>query len=529
MKVHCDVCGKKIKKKHQTWTSSGANWCQDCKDKCPIPKAVGTRRVGRGPGAFSMTLRETPPMYMVNKAEWPKYGFDPSTITGTKAQVVAMGCSCCKRQVPTTRHSSNAHVSSGQPPDMCEECYQACPVGQCTLTSTNQGGGMTTASLEHVSLKDLLRNAAHCAEINDTQGGGLVAQELVRRGLVTPEGLPTAAGEAEFAALGDWTPDNDDKEPTVNPETQRRIEVIDMALSFGADPDTSMPLTDEKRRSLEHEKALLEGGSTPGEVKEQADLDKDTDEVMAALMNSMPQAQPEPVQTPVHTEPTGGVGATVAGPPDSLPEQQAAAEKAAAEYFAQPPVPTEPEAIAATEGQVPQFPDAPPVAQPTVVSQPVAPTPEPVQVPGLGETVKAAVSEALSALMGGSGGSSSLDDLLSKIDPRDSESALKLFTWLWENHRFQVIGKLSGGGYMLHYAEPKGTTQAGYMPGGTQGGRMVDEALARAKDNPAAAKHGMCPQCMSAVKQVIETGQVLSDDGKDDPNCPAGGNHTFAG
>ena len=367
--------------------------------------------------------------------------------------------------------------------------------------------GFSSTGLEQTDLETLLNLGAAYADENNLAGAQEVAEELIRRGLVDTNGEPTPEGLVAFKAL-----DPNNKEASVpNPETTRRIEVIDMALSFGADPETSMPLTDEKRRLLEQEKALLQGGSTPEEVKEGQSLADDEADVIRLLMGTQPTPEAaaindvtnlvEPESAPAPTQSTylpggGGVPAEPVQTPVQTPEQEATTSQ--------------------------------PTPQP-VATQPVtAPQPTP-EAPSLAETVKNAVSESLAQLLGTGGGSSSLDDLLSKLDPRDSESALKMFTWLWENHRFQVIGQLNGGGYLLHYAEPKGTSQAGYIPGGTKGGRMVDQALQAAKDNPAAAHRGMCPQCMSAVKQIVDTGQVLSDDGTDNPNCPAGGNHAFAG
>lgn len=116
---------------------------------------------------------------------------------------------------------------------------------------------------------------------------------------------------------------------------------------------------------------------------------------------------------------------------------------------------------------------------------------------------------------------------LSSIDPRDSEAALLMFDWLTKTGRLQTIGNLSGGGYLLHYSEPKGTTKAGYTPGGTQGGRMVDAALEKATEAGAVpVKRGICGNCYSAVKIVDD---VVVSDSDDSPECSAGGAHEFVG
>lgn len=122
-----------------------------------------------------------------------------------------------------------------------------------------------------------------------------------------------------------------------------------------------------------------------------------------------------------------------------------------------------------------------------------------------------------------------LEDVLLAIDPRDSDSALLLFQWLQATGRLNVVATLTGkGGYLLHYQEPKGSSKEGYIPGGTQGGRMVDQALETAKASGAKAKNlGMCDKCWSAVELIEETGAIVLNDETQNAVCPQGGPHTF--
>ena len=118
-------------------------------------------------------------------------------------------------------------------------------------------------------------------------------------------------------------------------------------------------------------------------------------------------------------------------------------------------------------------------------------------------------------------------DILDQIDPRDSDAALAMYQWLVDNKRFQRIGVLDGGGYILHYQEPKGTSKAGYTPGGTTGGRMVDAAVEKAKESGAKpVNRGMCTKCFSVVVQE-DDGTVALDDGSANTVCSAGGTHDF--
>lgn len=106
----------------------------------------------------------------------------------------------------------------------------------------------------------------------------------------------------------------------------------------------------------------------------------------------------------------------------------------------------------------------------------------------------------------------SVAELLSQIDPRDSEAALAMLDWLETYGRLNRVGTLYGGqGYMYVYKEPKGTTKAGYVPGGTQGGRLVDEAVDKARASGAKPKKtGLCTHCLTPVWD--DEGVIRKDD-----------------
>lgn len=111
-------------------------------------------------------------------------------------------------------------------------------------------------------------------------------------------------------------------------------------------------------------------------------------------------------------------------------------------------------------------------------------------------------------------------EALDEIDPRDSEAALAMLDWLLRNGRLNRVGVLDGGqGYLFVYKEPRGTTKAGYKPGATQGDRIVDAAVdAQRASGVRPAKRGMCPHCMSAVRDT-EDGTIVLD-GVDDEESP---------
>ncbi len=143
--------------------------------------------------------------------------------------------------------------------------------------------------------------------------------------------------------------------------------------------------------------------------------------------------------------------------------------------------------------------------------------------------LQAAGGVAASASPQATGQPGTISSILSQIDPRDSETHLALLQFLMDNKRIQIIGNLAGGGYLMHYQEPKGTSMEGYIPGGTKGGRMVDQALEQAKASGAtAAKRGMCDKCYSVVIQQ-DDGSVVTDDSSANATCSAGGTHNFNG
>lgn len=120
-----------------------------------------------------------------------------------------------------------------------------------------------------------------------------------------------------------------------------------------------------------------------------------------------------------------------------------------------------------------------------------------------------------------------IDDVINALDPADSEVALKLYGWLVDTNRLRVIGTLAGGmGYIHQYVEPQGATKEGYVAGGTSGGRMVDEALAKAKASGSPSRMGLCKDCISAVV-MIDGGTIVTNDNERSAKCAGnrGGPH----
>lgn len=136
-----------------------------------------------------------------------------------------------------------------------------------------------------------------------------------------------------------------------------------------------------------------------------------------------------------------------------------------------------------------------------------------------GVTMNSPVQPTVTALP--SGTSDPLDAALAAINPADSDAALKLLKWLEENGRVIRAGTLNGNGYMYLYREPKGSTRQGYTPGGTAGDKIVESALAAAKEHNAGAERGICSKCMSAVRQEPDAKPVLEDavEGADPAVC----------
>ncbi len=178
------------------------------------------------------------------------------------------------------------------------------------------------------------------------------------------------------------------------------------------------------------------------------------------------------------------------------------------------------EALVATQ-------EGPVTVEPIGDPEPTVGAPSVSQAPGLTDIQQMIAAEVAKQTQGGGAAPVSLEQVLQRIDPRDSDAALALFEWLCDHGRIGIVGTLNGGGYLLHYTEPKGSTKAGYSPGGTQGGRMVDQAVAKAKESGAKPRQtGMCDKCWSAVEKV-EDGTVVTDDDTKDATCPQGGAHNF--
>lgn len=164
--------------------------------------------------------------------------------------------------------------------------------------------------------------------------------------------------------------------------------------------------------------------------------------------------------------------------------------------------------------------------------------PEPTEVPQATQEapqgdLQAMIQAEIARQIGSSGGAPSgpvtVEQFLASVDPKNSEVFLALFQACIDTGRVQKIGSIDGGGYIWHYAEPKGTTNEGYTPGKTKGGRMVDQALENAKAAGAKPKKvGMCDKCFGAVEQH-EDGSITNTLG--DPVCPNanGGPHNFNG
>lgn len=109
----------------------------------------------------------------------------------------------------------------------------------------------------------------------------------------------------------------------------------------------------------------------------------------------------------------------------------------------------------------------------------------------------------------------SFADVLKQIDPRDSDAALAMLDWLETYGRLNQVGTLHGGqGYLYVYKEPKGTSKAGYVPGGTKGGRLVDKAVSEARaSGKGPIKRSVCRHCFSAVAEDPEAGVIYREDG----------------
>lgn len=126
------------------------------------------------------------------------------------------------------------------------------------------------------------------------------------------------------------------------------------------------------------------------------------------------------------------------------------------------------------------------------------------------------------------------EDVLAQVDPRDSEAALAMLDFLLKTGRLGRVGVLDGGhGYLFTYAEPKGTTKAGYRPGATQGDRIVDAAVDKQRaEGVKPVKQGVCGKCVSAIYQKDGDAAPRLADEEDFTKavvCPADGDmHAFA-
>lgn len=153
--------------------------------------------------------------------------------------------------------------------------------------------------------------------------------------------------------------------------------------------------------------------------------------------------------------------------------------------------------------------------------QPQQPQPQPQLIDQT--SLESALQNVLGGMMGA--GPQSFADALNDVDPRDSEAALAMLDWLLRNKRLNRVGTLDGGqGYLFVYQEPKGTSKEGYVPGGTQGGRVVDDALDKQREAGVTPKgpSSLCKKCYSAVR-TLDDGSVVLDDASEDAKCSADG------
>lgn len=149
--------------------------------------------------------------------------------------------------------------------------------------------------------------------------------------------------------------------------------------------------------------------------------------------------------------------------------------------------------------------------------------------------IEAFITQKINEVMGASSNATptasppTFEDALATVDPADSEAALAMLDWLLKTQRLGRVGVLDGGqGYLFVYAEPKGSSKAGYRPGATQGDRIVDEALDKQRASGAeASKLAVCRHCLDVV---AERNGVLFLDDPDNPstscvNSPDGVHH----
>lgn len=156
------------------------------------------------------------------------------------------------------------------------------------------------------------------------------------------------------------------------------------------------------------------------------------------------------------------------------------------------------------------------------------------------ERIRRMIDERLQAVTGQPGigvalpgDPASIDDVLESIDPRDSDTALKLFNWLKDNSRLHRVATLEQGGYLFLYQEPEGASRQGYTAGGTQGDRIVDDALEKAQATGGKPLKGLCKHCLSSISQVGSSAPEAEQPrpGTNPTECSGngGGAHEFAG
>ena len=128
-------------------------------------------------------------------------------------------------------------------------------------------------------------------------------------------------------------------------------------------------------------------------------------------------------------------------------------------------------------------------------------------------------------------GTMTFEQVLDNLDPTDSEAALAMLDWLVKNKRLGRVGVLDGGqGYLFVYSEPKGSTKAGYTPGATQGGRIVDEVLDKQREaGTKPVVKGLCVGCFSIVRETDEGIRLDDNENVSDPfACTSGQPHRLA-
>jgi hypothetical protein len=129
MKRTCDICQKKRKDKHFGSSTCNVLWCDDCIAKCPPPAPTG-QSVRIGPPSWGsaglVPTSQHLPFYLMDRADWPTYGFHPAVIT----------------------QGAPLHTPKGTPQGAPQSHQPQSAQGQIqTLLNTlNTSGGLTPAS-----------------------------------------------------------------------------------------------------------------------------------------------------------------------------------------------------------------------------------------------------------------------------------------------------------------------------------------------------------------------------------------------